>query len=517
MRRCVSLLVVGLVLCSALSLWVQQAEANGIEVEPSSFSFSGTEGETIHEIIDVVNHGNETSILEIQYDEIGLEVVPETLEIEVNESKNFVVFYTLQCDVAMGIITIVHNESTITVSVNYTEVSSVQAPIEIFPQPPKSGSEIAVYFTGASSGMKATGFLHVNGYIYPVSIDGYGIVTLHQNAYGTATLYLFGDAILENQSKKVFEIQQGRMSTLTVTMPKETKVGNNVEVVVKSGVFVQGNVEVRIMDSDGNEVTYTTNNKGIVEFVADTIGKWRASVLFEGQMATASMEVKYGMLLIGIAEEEFTLGQTVNIVAEEGAEISVYVDGMNVLTQSVPTSGLVPLSLSTGGSYRITGKLENKRGEYTFLVPGRAEIHVIDQMTGLPVQTVEKNKRYVVEITDASMNLVAEAEAVWVTTPYGAREYLPLVDGKGTWFPLMDGQYMLSVGETSSLSGGSKSILIQPGEGEFLWLVPVVVVLVVLGIIVCFIVVLARKRGIPVLYMLSSLFRRRKRVELPIG
>lgn len=517
LRRIKNTIVIFSLCLVFLSITVQ---AYDVAVQPVRIHFSGTKGDIVTKTATVINGGTTPVLMRARGNASGLLVAPETFVLNASSSLNIVIFYTLPKNISSGNFTLTLTDLNITVTVNYTIAPAApepQAPVEVFPNPPKSGSNIAIFFTGTNRGLSAQGFLSVNGYIYPVEIEGYGIVSLDKNAYGTATLYLFGSSIEQEDSRKTFDIVKGIELLVTVDMPRESSIDSDVPVIVKYGPDTVGNVEVRIIDPDENEQTFTTNNQGKVEFTANEIGKWKATVTAEGQTATATIQIKYGYLPLGLVEETQQIGDTVTIVTDENAEIDVYIDGNFEFSHTAPTNGLMPLSLTKGGTYVLKGELGNKRGEYTFSVPGEAQISIIDPLTFGQVDRIEKNKRYTIKVTDSSGNSLYDAETLWIQNPTGTKELLSLTEGMGTWYPLMDGPYTLMVDDTTTVTGASKYIIIKPVPAEYGWLTAVLTVCILMAAIMVILYVVARKRGIPMRYVIPRFFKKKRKIELPIG
>lgn len=399
----------------------------------------------------------------------------------------------------------------------------VQAPIEIFPSPPKSGSSVAIYFTNESAGLSADGFLHVNSFIYRVEMeDGFGIVELDREAYGHATLYLFGSAITEEDSTKEFDIEKGIGKDLRVSITGTATINSDVTATVTYGGSSYGSQEVSVTSPSDEMDTYITDNQGGIEFKVDEIGKWRIMLMAEGQIATGSVTAEYGLLPLGIIEEDPPqVGDSITIVTEPEAHIEVFIDAEIDGDYIASGDGFISLSIIKGGRYSLEGRLGNLRGKYSFQVPEKAVINILDPATRTLVEQVENKKRYIIEVTNPAGRLIEDAESLWIANPMGTKELLPLTDGVGTWNTYQIGSYMLSVDDTSSYASNSRYVLIRPPVGEFGWVTGILVAVFSLFILLGLLIVYSKKRGIPLKLVLNSIsgliFRKSKRQELPIG
>lgn len=508
-----------IVLSSVLFAATFAESAMLVSFQPNHFTFSGLKGQIVNRTIVLTNQGNQTAIIKMKYNATGLLVIPQTITLNVSSSQNVLILYTLPTNISLGNISLSLSELNLSVTVNYTVNLQpiIQAPVEVFPNPPISGSDIAVFFTGTSKGLIARGFLYVNGFIYSVDINGFGIISLDKNAYGPATLYLFGNSILSNQSMKTFTIQQGSALLVTINMPQESMIDADVPVIVKYGQDPLGNAEVKITDPDGNQETYTTDNQGKIEFTATAIGKWKATVTSGNQMASASTEIKYGTLPLGLAEDTPPqLGSTTTIVTIANTKVDVYIDDMFESSHTAPSDGLIPLPITKGGTYILKGELENKRSQFTFNIPGRAEIIIMDASTQMQVTNLQRNTRYDIRVTDASGNPLSEAESLWISNPSGTQEMLSLSEGMGTWYPMTDGLYTLSVDDTSTVGGNSRTITIKPISQDFGLLTGVIVFIVMIVMLFIILVLIAAKRHVPVNQVIMSIFKKKRRVELPV-
>jgi len=501
-----------------------------VTFEPNRIFISGDEGATITGILNITNNNNASVELDILTDATGLVFFPSSVTIEANESVEVNVLYILQTNVTYGNITFEWQGSNIKAEVVIDEGGGVvipppvQAPVEIFPASPKSGSNVAIYFTEESAGLDANGFLHVNGFIYRVEMkDGFGIVELEKDAYGHATLYLFGSAIEEGDSTKEFEIIKGTGKDLRASVTATAKIDDSVSVTVSYGGEPYGNQEVMVTSPSDEVSTYTSDNQGKVDFKVDEIGKWRVKVSSEGQTATGSIDVDYGLLLLGIVEEEPPqVGDSITITTEPEAYVEVLVDGISEGDYIASADGFIPISITKGGRYALEGKLGNLRGKYSFQVPSRVNINILNPTTRNPVNKVENGKRYIVEITNSKGNLIEDVESVWIANPLGTKELLPLVGGVGTWNTYQTGSYMLSVDDTATYAGNSRYVLIKPMSGEFGWLNGLMIVCLSILALLIILVVYSRKRKIPFKLLLSSTLgsifsKKNKGLDLPIG
>lgn len=516
LRRIYPIMVI-LLLYTSLFCVVGLASPN-VLISPDHFDFSGNKGDIITKISSLTNQETTAVHFNITCNMSDVTIVPDEITLNPSSSINFAMAYTLPVNVSSGSITFAWNGSDLRVILTYIEAQHEyqQAPVEIFPALPISGSDIVIFFTDATPGLTAKGFLSVNGYIYSVDIDGYSIISLDKNAYGTATLYLFGNSIVSTDSRKIFTIQKQVSKIVSITVSRETTIGSDVIATVTYGGDALTNQEVILTDPDDNEKTLTSDNMGKLDFSVDKIGKWKLRTTAEGQLATANFNVKYGTLLIGLVEEDYRFGDTVTVVTDPDATIDVYIDNNYETELTASSDGFASLILSRGGSYRLTGSFENLRGEYSFSIPKQAQIEVIDPLTQLPAGTIEVNKRYTVEVVGSDGHTLKDAESVWISNPTGTKELLPLFDGTGTWNPLSLGPYTLTFDDTATSAGNTKYILIKQGNNEF---TPyIIAIVIVLFFIILFIMLFfyARSKALPLTYFLTSLFKRKRKIELPV-
>ena len=510
---------------------VQCVSANEVIFEPERIPISGEKGTTIVEKLTITNNNQTNSVnVSILTDSEELTILPSFVTLEVNESVDISIIYTLQTDVAYGNITFEWADVDIVATVTIDEggngageLPPVQAPVEIFPSPPKSGSSIAIYFTNESAGLSADGFLHVNSFIYRVEMeDGFGIVALDREAYGHATLYLFGSAITEEDSTKEFDIEKGIGKDLRVSITETATINSDVTATVTYGGSPYGSQEASVTSPSDEMDAYITDNQGRIEFKVDEIGKWRIMLMAEGQIATGSVTAEYGLLPLGIIEEDPPqVGDSITIVTEPEAHIEVFINAEIDGDYIASGDGFIPLSIVKGGRYSLEGRLGNLRGKYSFQVPEKANINILDPATRMPVEPVENKKRYIIEVTNPAGRLIEDAESLWIANPRGTKELLPLTDGVGTWNTYQTGSYMLSVDDTSSYASNSRYVLIRPPVGEFGWATGILVVVLSLLVLLGLLVVYSKKRGIPLKLVLNSIsgsiFHKSKRQELPIG
>jgi len=513
-RRFSSIAIVAILLL--LSIFVINVSAYNISISPDHFDFSGSKGNNILKTAIITNHNTTAVRINITTNASGLSIIPASFILNASSSKNILITYVLPVNISSGLINFSWNKTNLSVTVKYIEDKTEQAPVEIFPDPPLSGTDIAIFFTGTSRGLTARGFLSVNGFIYPVEIDGFGIISLNKDAYGTATLYLFGNSIKQADSRKIFNITKGSSKLAGISIAKEAVFDSDIKVTVTYGDDAIGNIDVAVENPDGDKDTYETDNRGIIEFTADALGKWKVSANIEGQMVTGSINIVYGNLVIGIAEETYTVGDTVTVATDPDATIDVYVDN-DYKTQLVASSdGLVSLALTDGGNYRLVGSLENLRGEYTFSLPKQAQIMILDASTRMQVMNIVSGKRYVVQVTDGTGNVITDVEELWISNPMGTKELLTLSEGEGPWTPLTTGAYSLSVDDTSTAAGNSKYMFIRSPESE-LGLVPTILAVIIIFVVIIIILWLsARSKHMTVGMLIGSMFKRKKRLEIPV-
>lgn len=493
-----------------------------VSITPSLIPFDGAGGDTVVEMVTLKNNENSSVDISIQYDAVGLTIVPDDVLLGPNASETVGIVYIIQSNATSGNITFEWIGSILVVSVDIDEAedepSQVEAPVEIFPSSPRSGSSIAIFFTGEHEGCSASGFLHCNGFIYQVDmVNGFGIVSLDGGAYGIATLYLFGGAVSEEDSRKTFAIERGESKFLQFSASKTATVDSGVEATLTFGGELLGNQEVTVTSPSDISDTYITDNKGRIEFTVDEIGRWRLMTTSGGQMATASTEVDYAVLPLGIIEEDPQVGDAITIVTESEAFITVMRDTILMGEFIASSDGFIPFTLSEGGRYTLDGKLDKMRGTFSFQIPGKAEIVILDTLTRMPVETVEPNKQFIIEARDPSGKILTGADAVWISNPFGTREYLTLKDGEGLWTPFVRGAYTLSVDETASCAAGSRYVLIMPPAGQFGWLVGLIIFLLMVIAVMLVLAVYSKRRGMPLRVMLNSVMGREKKPELPIG
>ncbi|MBE3141079.1 MAG: hypothetical protein IMZ53_10920 [Thermoplasmata archaeon] len=393
------------------------------------------------------------------------------------------------------------------------------ASVNFFPPAPVSGSDLAIYFTGNYKGTNAKGFLYVNNYLYSVDITGgLGIITLDKNAYGTAMLYIFGNSISDADSMKVFDIVKKPDTLVTITTPATATVDDEVAVIVKSGDEPIGNMDVTITSPTNQREIYVTDNLGKISFTANEEGKWKLSATNEGQTATANVVVTYGTLALGIAEENPPkIGDTITIITEPNAVVDVEIDNMPEGQFTASSDGFILFNVVKGGHYTLDGNLNKLRGTYSFTVPGKAEIVLLDSTTHMSVQAIEKDKRYTVQATDSSGQILTGVDSIWISNPTGTKELLPLIEGVAMWSPTLTGSYILSVSETATTASNSRYILIKPSAGDSFWITAIGIAIASFLLIFVILLLYSKRRRIPLNILLGSLLHRQKRVELPIG
>ena len=514
-------------------LCVQTVLAEDVSVDPERIFISGDLGETITDSITITNHNlSEDYTVVIIEEVLGLTIIPESITVDANESVVLGVFYTFQQSIVSGNITFDFNGLDLLVNLTIDELGqegdgdgeASDIGIGFLPNPPQSGGTIAIYFTGKNNSLSASGFLYCNGFVYNVDMEkGFGVVDVDQNAFGQATLYLFGKDLQESYVTTVFSIEKGTGKSLMVNVPETATIDDEITAVVTYGGTVYTGHDVTVESPDETVETFITDNNGKIYFDVWDEGRWKIIATGEGQIATGIINVEYGHLALSLVEdidtEPLEVGDVVTIVTEEGAYIEVFIDGEQIADYTAPSDGFISLSLLQGGNYALKGQMESKRGDFSFYVPPQAQIKLFDFETRLPVEKVEKQKKYIVEITDSKGNLLNEMEEAEINNPIGTKEILPLEDGKGTWFPLISGSFMLSVDETSKTAGTSKHVIVyEPGLPA-----AEATVVVLLGVILVFMALLfvySKKKKLPFDLILKSIihpFKKKKKIELPVG
>ena len=498
---------------------------------PPSIEFSGKKDDVIIRVVTLHN-SNETNaiVVNLSVAEGITTAPPDSVTIGNLTSATLGISYTLPYNVSTGLISFSWNveDEELNISVVAEEdlgnggngEEPPEIPVSFFPAQPVSGSSIAIFFAEQYGGITANGFLYCNGYMYMVNVeDGFAIVHLDKDAYGPATLYLFGGAISSEDSIKTFTIEKGATALLSVSVPASTAtIDNDVTATVTYGGEPLTNQEVQVQAPDDAQETCITNNVGTIEFTVDAIGKWKLTVVAMEQMATASVTVSYGVLALSILEDDPQVGDTITILTEADAEIEVKIDGIFENDYIASSNGTVKYTLSKGGRYTLEGYLERKKAVYSFQVPGKAVISVLDLTTRMPVGKIEPGQRYIVEVTDSSGNTIDELDALWISNPMGTREYLPLTEGSGTWMPVVAGSYVLTVESVATSSGNSRYVLIKQSAGPTNVVLGAVLFVVIFLVIILLLLVYSKRRGVPLRITLKSLnpFSRTKKVELPI-
>ena len=509
-----SALFAAVLLCSTL-FFIESASALNVTVNPNEFDFYGNKGDVVTETALVTNGESNAIHMRVTTNETNLTFVPANITLSPNASANLAITYILPKNISQGQIFVTFNDSNITVWVRYIEFIQQQAPVDIFPSPAISDNDLAIFFTGTNKGLKAKGFLSVNGFIYSVDMDGFCIVHLDKAAYGPATLYLFGNSILQNDSMKTFTIQQGVTKEVSLSVPKTGTVDTYVSATVLFGNDPLGNQEVVIEDPNGSQNIQTTDNRGKIEFTPTEIGRWKLKTTAEGQTAIGSIDVKYGVLLVGIAEESYKLGDTITLVSEPTAKLSIYIDNDYETSLTADSDGKASLLLSKGGDYRIEGELGNTRGDKSFTIPRQAEIILLDASERAAAK-IEPTKRYTIQVADADGNPIGDVASVWISTPSGTRELLPLTSGQGSWTPMTVGPYTISVDDSTSAAGNSRFVNVKNAESQLGLLTIGVGFIIFLVIIFGILAIIARSKGVPFAPYVKSLVMRKKRPELPV-
>ena len=507
-----------------LLLFIPAVSAFNVTISPERFRFSGNARDIFTQIVTLSNHENTTIIINVTYVASGLVVVPPSFTIGPNATKDLGIVYTMQNKSSGNVTFAWVNNNTLNVYLIFDGTGQTVQPIgnasvNFFPTTPVSGLDLAIYFTGAYKGLSAKGFLSVNNYLYRVDIlGGLGIISLDKNAYGTAMLYVFGNSISDVDSMKVFDIIKKPDTLITITNPATATVDDEITAIVKSGDEPLGNMDVTVTSPTNQREIYTTDNRGKISFTADEDGKWKLATTEGGQTATSTIIIEYGVLALGIAEENPPkIGDTITIMTEPNAVVDVEIDNIPEGQFTATSDGLIPFNIAKGGHYTLTGNLNKLRGTYSFSVPGKAEIVLLDSTTHMAVQTIEKDKRYTVQITDSSGQILSDVDSVWISNPTGTKELLPLIEGVAMWSPTITGSYILSVTDTGTTAGNSRYMLIKPSAGDSFW-VNVIIISVISFLLISIILVLySKKRKIPLNIVLGSLVHRQKRVELPIG
>lgn len=513
------IIVAGLVLAMLVPAFCQSAvSVPNVTISPGSFTFSGGKGDIVTKTATLTNHGSATVSFNITSNMTGLTIVPSRVTVTTSTPVNFMLVYILPANISSGSITFAWNGSELRVVITYIVVGSGenQAPVEIFPSTPVSGADIVIFFKETTPGLVAKGFLSVNSFIYPVIIDGFTIISLDKNAYGTALLYLFGNSVMPKDSKKTFTIQKGSIKEVVISVSKDVVINSDVTVTVMYGGDFLNNQEVIIIDPDDDQETMTTDNRGRIEFRVDSVGKWRLRTVADGQLATANINVDYGKLSLGIVEEEYGFGDTVTVITEPETAIDIYINNAYEGRLAASSEGFFSLVLSRGGTYRLEGSLGNLKGEYVFSIPGQAQIRILDPVTASPVTKLQVNKRYTVSVTDTEGGALKGADSIWISNPSGAKELLPLTDGAGGWCPLALGPYTLTFDDTATTAGNSMYFLIKPAEADFGPTLAVATVTVFFMSLFIILALVARSKAVPMTYLLSSLFKKKQKIELPI-
>jgi len=505
----------------AFCFLVQSACAFDVTVNPSSIPISGQKGKLVMDSVQLTNHENTSVTVNVLTNAPGLSAIPQSVFIGPNSSSNLGIVYTLQSAVSSGNITFSWQGTSLNVSVviNDTTPPPSSAPVEIFPSAPQSGSSIAVYFTGTKEGLSASGFLYCNGYLYRVDmINGFGIVDLDRGAYGEAQLYLFGNAIEEDDTIKTFTIARGTGKSLSIDVQDTATVSGSVKAKVMMGTEPLEAQQIMITAPSENTETLTTNANGEVNILVDEVGKWKVATSTDSQTAIDYIDVQYGKLDIAFSEGDIPeIGRSITIKTRPDAKVSLFINGEFIEEYIASSEGFLTVQITNGGRYTLEGKSNNLRGSYSFNVPGQAVIEIIDQTTGMPVQAIEKEKSYLVRINDYSGNYVTEVDSVWIASPLGTKELLPLSGGSGTWTPITTGSYLLSVDGTESIAGATKYIAVTPSTGIDIAMLSAITLISILAIFVVT-YIYSKKRGITLKQLFSfSILKRKGKVEIPIG
>lgn len=504
---------------------------------PDSIVFSGMKDEVIIRVVTLYN-SNETDAITITLSVAeGITTAPlGTITIEPEASIALGISYTLPYNISTGIISFSWNveDKEMNISVVAEEDPGTggngeeppEIPVSFFPAQPVSGSSIAIFFTKQYEGITASGFLYCNRYMYKVNVeDGFAIVHLDGAAYGSATLYLFGSAIKTEDSIKTFSIKKGSVALLSVKVSTSTAtIDNDVTATVTFNNEPLANQEVRVLAPDDTQETYITSNIGAIEFTVGILGKWKLTVMAMEQMATASVTARYGVLALSILEldeeQEPQIGDTITILTEADAEIEVKIDGIFEDDYIASSDGTIKYTLSEGGRYTLEGYLGKKRATYSFQIPGKAIISVLDLITRTPIEQIEPGQRYIVEVTDSSGNTIDDLDMIWIGNPMGTQEYLPLTEGSGTWMPIVAGSYILTVESGATSSGNTRFLLIKQSSELADAVLSIVLFIIIVLVTVLLLLVYSKKRGIPLRITLRSLLpfgkHRSGKVELPI-
>ncbi len=514
MHRAFAFVIVGL-LCAAV-FPVGHVSAVNVTVSPNHFDFSGSKGNIVTKTSLLTNLETTTVHIWVKTNVSGLTITPSNVTLASSSSASIALAYVLPTNVTSGTMTLSWNGTNITVTVVLVEDLTFHAPVEVFPSPPVSGADMVLFFTGTSRGLEAGGFLSVNGFIYSVEMKGYAVVHLDEKAYGAALLYLFGNSIGQNDSRKTFTILRGSAKEVNLTAPAEATIDVSVAATLTYGSDPMGNQDVVVVSPDGNQDLMMTDNRGKVEFTPDSIGRWKLKATAEGQTATASIDVKYGELMLGIAEETYQLGDTITIVTEPQASIDVFIDDAHETQMVADSEGLAPLLLARGGNYRLVGSLESLRGEKAFTIPRQAEIYILDSGTHTVANRIEPGKRYIVQVADSSNNPLVDASSVWISNPSGTKELLELTDGEGSWMPPSAGSYSLVTDDTETSAGNSRFVVVRAQEAQLGAMTIAIGLLVFFILVFVILFLMARQKGIPLSVFMKSMVKRKEKVELPI-
>ena len=513
------------------TLLVTAFDTSEITIEPSILSMSGLNGDTFVSSVEFFNTNlTEDAAFNIIYDAPGLSIAPSSIQIDANDSIIIGIFYAFQENVASGNITFEWEGTDIKANVSIDEEVDEPLPpgdgsLDYFPKPPKSGYNIAFYFTGSNPVQDASGFLYCNGYVHSVDMHGgFGVALLHKDAYGPATLFLFGNFAGSKQVTETFDIERSVGKILSVNVPSTSTIGSELTATITYGGEAYGGQDVHIEGPDDEQETQTADNQGKVYFTVTKEGRWKIIANGEGQLATATVNVDYGVLALGLAEDidenPISVGDMMTIVTEEGANVEVTIDGDFVADYDAPVNGLITLPIIVGGNYVLDGRLDNKRGKFTFYISPQANIQLVNILNMMPVTKIIKDEKYRIEVTDTNGNALIGVESIWIMTPYGTKELLPLMDGVGTWSPFLTGSYMFSLDATSATAQTAKVFIVGtlgglPGAGAMLMII-IFTIIIFLSLVVIY----SKKKGIPLDLMFKSItsmkiFKKKPKIELP--
>jgi len=382
-------------------------------------------------------------------------------------------------------------------------VQDIQSGITIVPTSPQAGKNMIVLYEDSNS----TGYILCqetnNVYVFQLH-DGLALISLQEEDYGNATVYIKGHSTH-------FTIQSKYKGNIYLEFNTSLQSGETQNIQVFYGGEPIRSI-ITIKKPSNSTYSKSTDEYGKTSFKVDETGKWGLTAEVYDSSITVSFNVTPKPLHLDVPKTGI-VGKEVIIHTQQGATVTIQKEEMK--WEYTADSNTVCFTPPFFGKYTVTARRDNQQSTATLTVKTKTNIILKNEKNEI-ITKIKPNKPILIQITDDTNKPLTATGDINILADGIPIKTFTLTGGSILWTPQQQAtMYTLKYNPSDQLTLESEisisAYAIQDTSGDITpW-----IILAIIIIIAIIVIVLIKKQKFPPLSKISFSKISFKRQKLP--